>query len=183
MPLLRLLYNQLTSLLGRNIARALPDHETVSGRVRIDWARWGIAIRLFIRSKYVRARIYTLRNNEHTSIWRQKKYLNKVEGFKKITKLDRNWRKDLNADFKYPSSYKIIATAIISTIHTTLIATIIDMIIGYGQIERNDIIGYCCKKLGCISHWNRNRNWIIFIHSLKNKKLDQSNGLLEQLKW
>ena len=73
------------------------------------------------------------------------KYLNKVEGFKKITKLDRNWRKDLNADFKYPSSYKIIATAIISTILTTLIATIIDMIIGYDQIERNDIIGYCCN--------------------------------------
>ena len=76
------------------------------------------------------------------------KYLNKVEGFKKITKLDRNWRKDLNADFKYPSSYKRIATAIISTIHTdhtTLIATIIDMIIGYDQIERNDIIGYCCN--------------------------------------
>ena len=115
------------------------------------------------------------------------KYLNKVSGFKKITKLHRNWRKGLNADFKYPSSYKISATAIVSTIHTTLIAMIIDMIIGYDQIEQNDIIGFsprmngcknCMQKLlqkllqklhaktaektACISHQNRSSNWIKF---------------------
>ena len=77
--------------------------------------------------------------------------------------MDRNWRKDLNADFKYRSSYKIIATAIISTIHTTLIATIIDMIIGYDQIERNDIIGFSPKMNGTVA-----KTWLH--QSLKSKQ-------------